>query len=209
MVSGHEISRLQHGLQLIMARYTRIINCRPCCNLYLLIRCIAVLRMYAPIVTDWVASSVGLSISHSREPWKDGWTDRRDTVWVVDSGECKESCIRWGSRSSHEKGRFWKEEAAQCKVYRYGHSAVSCAKNGWTDQDAVWVVDSDGPKEGCVTWDAYWRNLANTIEPSVCCGDAAFWSKFFDHLLLLLLLESIMAQTNAHSGTDRRFRLLV
>ena len=35
LVSGHEISRLQHGVQLIMARYTRIINCRPCCNLYL------------------------------------------------------------------------------------------------------------------------------------------------------------------------------
>ena len=34
LVSGYEISRLQHGLQLIMARYTRIINCRPCCNLY-------------------------------------------------------------------------------------------------------------------------------------------------------------------------------
>ena len=32
--SGHEISRLQHDLQLIMARYTRIINYRPCCNLY-------------------------------------------------------------------------------------------------------------------------------------------------------------------------------
>jgi len=27
LVSGHEITRLQHGLQLIMARYTRIINC--------------------------------------------------------------------------------------------------------------------------------------------------------------------------------------
>jgi len=27
LVSGHEISRLQHGLQLTMARYTRIINC--------------------------------------------------------------------------------------------------------------------------------------------------------------------------------------
>jgi len=26
LVSGHEISSLQHGLQLIMARYTRIIN---------------------------------------------------------------------------------------------------------------------------------------------------------------------------------------
>jgi len=34
LVSGHEISKLQHGLQLIMARYTRIINCIPCCNLY-------------------------------------------------------------------------------------------------------------------------------------------------------------------------------
>jgi len=36
LASGHEISRLQHGLQLIMARYTRIINCRPCCNLYII-----------------------------------------------------------------------------------------------------------------------------------------------------------------------------
>jgi len=35
LVSGHEISRLKHGLQLIMARYTRIISCRPCCNLYI------------------------------------------------------------------------------------------------------------------------------------------------------------------------------
>ena len=33
LASGHEISRLQHGLQLIMARYTR----RPCCNLGLYI----------------------------------------------------------------------------------------------------------------------------------------------------------------------------
>ena len=33
LVSGHEISRLQHGLQFIMARYIRIINyCRPCFN---------------------------------------------------------------------------------------------------------------------------------------------------------------------------------
>ena len=26
------------------------------------------------------------------------------------------------------------------------HSSESC-KNGWTDRDAVWVMDSDGPKE--------------------------------------------------------------
>jgi len=34
LASGHEISRLQHGLQLIMSHYTRITNCRPCCNQY-------------------------------------------------------------------------------------------------------------------------------------------------------------------------------
>jgi len=38
LASGHEISRLQHGLQLIMARYTRTINCRPCCNLSIRIK---------------------------------------------------------------------------------------------------------------------------------------------------------------------------
>jgi len=35
LVSGHEISRLQYGLQLIMTRYTRMINCRPYCNVYI------------------------------------------------------------------------------------------------------------------------------------------------------------------------------
>jgi len=33
---------------------------------------------------------------------------------------------------------------------------------------------------------AYWRNLANTIEPSVCNGDAAFLSNYFDHLFSLV-----------------------
>ena len=37
------ISRLQHGPQLIMARYTRIINCRPCCNLHITHCCSIVL----------------------------------------------------------------------------------------------------------------------------------------------------------------------
>jgi len=32
---------------------------------------------------------------------------------------------------------------------------------------------------------AHWHNVANTIEPSVCGGDAAFLSNYFDHLLLL------------------------
>ena len=31
---------------------------------------------------------------------------------------------------------------------------LPCAvKNGRTNRDAVWVVDSDGPNESCVTWE--------------------------------------------------------
>jgi len=40
----------------------------------------------------------------------------------------------------------------------------------------VWGVDSGGSKEARITWGAYCRNLANTIEPSVCGNDAAFLS---------------------------------
>jgi len=36
-----------------------------------------------------------------------------------------------------------------------------------------------------VRWGAYCRHLANTTEPSICGGDAAFLSNYFDHLLLL------------------------
>ena len=33
--------------------------------------------------------------------------------------------------------------------------------------------------DGCT----FWRNLANTIKLSMCCGDAAFFPSYFDHLL--------------------------
>jgi len=47
----------------------------------------------------------------------------------------------------------------------YGLSAVSSVVHKrLTDQDAVWVVDSGGPKEACVTWvhiGATWRIRLN------------------------------------------------
>jgi len=43
-------------------------------------------------------------------------------------------------------------------------------------------MDSGALKEACVTWGAHWRNLTNTIEPSLCGSDAAL-SNYFDHLL--------------------------
>jgi len=53
-----------------------------------------------------IGRSVCLSVCLSQS-WalqrKDGWTNR-DTVWVVESGGPKESCIRWGQRCN----KCWK-----------------------------------------------------------------------------------------------------
>jgi len=51
-----------------------------------------------------------------------------------------------------------------------------------SDQDALWVVDSGGPKKACIRWGAHKSHLANTTEPSMCGGDAAILSNYFDHL---------------------------
>ena len=56
-----------------------------------------------PIVTDGVALSVILSVCHTSEPCKNGCSDRD---WVEDSGEPKESYIRWGPYP-HERGNCW------------------------------------------------------------------------------------------------------
>ena len=37
-------------------------------------------------------------------------------------------------------------------VFLSSVTLVSPAKNGCTDRDAVWVEDSDGPKEPCIRW---------------------------------------------------------
>jgi len=39
-----------------------------------------------------------------------------------------------------------------------------------------------GSKEHVLNGGAHWRNLANTIEQSMCGGDAAFLSNYFDQL---------------------------
>jgi len=58
-------------------------------------------------------------------------------------------------------------------------------KNGWTDRYAVWVGDLDG---------IIWCNLANTIEPSMCGGDAAFLSNYFDHLATKISFQNPIQQ---------------
>jgi len=78
-----------------------------------------------------------------------------------------------------------------------GHSREPC-KDGWTDRDAVWVVDSGRPKEACIRWGANWDHLTNTTELSMCGGNAAVLWTYFDHLLLLLLLYSAAVLRGKH-----------
>jgi len=57
-----------------------------------------------------------------------------------------------------------------CKEHVRACPTILChelCKNGWIDQDAVWVVDLGGPKEACITWGAQWLNLANAIDQSM------------------------------------------
>jgi len=39
-----------------------------------------------------------------------------------------------------------------------------------------------GPRKHVLDGDAHWCHLANTVEPSMCGGDAVFLSNYFDHL---------------------------
>jgi len=40
--------------------------------------------------------------------------------------------------------------------------------NGWTGQDAIWVVDSGGPREACIRWD---------LDPACLCREAVIRGK--------------------------------
>ena len=55
-----------------------------------------------------------------------------------------------------------------------------------------------GPGKHVLNEGARWRHLANAIDPSVSGGNAAFLSKNFDQLILLLLSSSSSASLPVH-----------
>jgi len=59
------------------------------------------------------------------------------------------------------------------------------------DVDSVRV----GPRKHVLDGGTHWLNLANTTEPSICGGDAAFLSNYFDHLILLFWSPYVIRQT--------------
>jgi len=95
-----------------------------------------------PIVTDRVAWSVRLSVClsvcHDCKPCKNGCTNR-DAVWIVDLDRPKEPCIiiRWG-RDIPCEGAVLRWKGAP--LWTIGTPCHELCKNGWTDQDAVWVL---------------------------------------------------------------------
>jgi len=71
--------------------------------------------------------------------------------------------------------------AVYCKVY--GYFAVSCGKVA-KPIDMPLGMDSSWSRKHVLDGGAHWRNLENTIEVSMCGGDAAFSSNYFDHLFM-------------------------
>jgi len=84
----------------------------------------------------------------------------------------KEPCIKLGVQIT--QGVIFRGKGhAQAFLTRLCHELC---KNGWTDRDAIWVVDSG-------RWGAHWHHLANTTEPSICGGHSPFYQiSYFDHL---------------------------
>ena len=92
--------------------------------------------------------------------------------------------VTWSTRK--RKGSFEGERSGPLTIVKYRDFCCELCKNGSTDRDAVWGMDFGGPKEARVRWGAHWCNLANTTEPTMCGGDAAFLSNYFDQFFLLL-----------------------
>ena len=84
-----------------------------------------------------------------------------------------------GPDSPKRRDNVWGKDML---VHVRRQSAVSCAKK-WLNRpiSRLGCVDS-GSKESCVTLGARWRHLANTLEKSMCGGDAAFLSNYVDYL---------------------------
>jgi len=69
-------------------------------------------------------------------------------------------------------------------VVKYRDTVVSCPKTAEPIVMLFGTWPQMCPRKHILDWGAHWCNLANTSELSVCDGDAAFRSNYFDYLLL-------------------------
>jgi len=78
------------------------------------------------------------------------------------------------------RGNMEGRRGGHCKAYNRAKMAepVEIPFRLWT-----WV----GPGMHVLDCGTYWRHLADTVEPSMCGGDVAFLSSYFDHLLFFVV----------------------
>jgi len=95
------------------------------------------------------------------------------TVSVFSLNYAFRPCIRWGSRSHHEKAQFYHFYGkGDARTYARWHCRELCKIAEPIEMPfGLWM---GWPNKVCIMSGAHWRNLANTTEPSTCCGDAAF-----------------------------------
>ena len=132
----------------------------------------------APIATDAVALSVCLSVGHVREFCRNGRTDRH-ADWRVESGVPKEPCVRWGRDPPREGailGLCGPLKSLGVRATTLYAAKKSTATVGLRQLTAI-----------LQTCQCHIYVVLTSHENSVLlrCGLS---SKFFDHLLLLLLL---------------------
>ena len=76
---------------------------------------------------------------------------------------------------------------------------MSCAKTAEPIEMPFGVWTWVGPRKHVLDEGAHWHNLANTIEPSMCGGAAAFLSNYFDHLVMplnIFCLDTLLSRSN-------------
>jgi len=107
---------------------------------------------------------------HCRELCENGWTNW-DAVWVMSLGGLKEPCIRWESRYPYVKKQFLGERTCTDmpdNSLPWNGKTLPWSVLKWLNRSRCHLgCELRCTKEACVTWGAYWCNLANTIDMSM------------------------------------------
>jgi len=76
---------------------------------------------------------------------------------------------------------------------------VSCAKTAEPIEMSFGIWTRMCPRKHVLGCGVHWHHLANTTEPSMCGGDVAFLSSYFDHLLVLSAMWLSTKTSAVHS----------
>jgi len=136
----------------------------------------------------------------------DRWTDRQnyDSQNRASIAASRGKNVR-RHRNTTYIGLTVTNQAAWSVIWSVSHSSEPC-KNGWTNWDDTWDLDSGGPKEVCITWgctlappgEYHW-----TVHVWQWCG---LLSNYFDHLLQLLCISTLKELTSILSESRSAVR---